>query len=106
MSAARSVTRAFLDRKIFGDIMKAKSWKQVVRVADLADNQKLEATCKTCGHTHYLTKALICVSEEREFLFIDEVERETVCRARGCRGRVRLAMVRLDEMSGFVGGLA
>ncbi len=106
MSAARSVTPAFHRPKIFGDIMKAKSWKQVVRVADLADNQKLEATCKTCGHVHYLTKALICVSEEREFLFIDEIERETICRARGCRGQVRLAMVRLDEMSGFIGGLA
>lgn len=36
-----------------------------------------------------------------EFLYIDEMEAETVCRA-----RVRLSMVRLDEMSGFVGGLA
>lgn len=82
MSAVRSVIRTFHRPKIFGDIMKAKSLKQVVRVADLADNQKLEATCKKCGHVHYLTKALIFVSEEREFLFIDEVGHETVCRAR------------------------
>lgn len=55
---------------------------------------------------HYLTREAICTSPEREFLYIDELERETVCRARGCRGPVRLSMVRLDELSGFVGGLA
>ena len=81
-------------------------WKQNVRISDLSDTQKLEASCITCGRVHYLTKAIVCVSPEREFLFIDELERETVCRARGCRGRVRLAMVRHDELSGFVGGMA
>lgn len=83
-----------------------KSWKQNIRVGDLADNQKLEAVCRRCGHVHYLTRTIICTSPEREFLYIDELEAETVCKARGCRGHVRLSMVRLDEMSGFVGGLA
>lgn len=83
-----------------------KSWKQNICVGDLADHQKLEARCRKCGHVHYLTRASVCVSPEREFLYIDELERETFCRARGCRGAVRLSMVRLDEMSGFVGGLA
>lgn len=82
------------------------SWKHKIRVGDLADSQKLEARCRKCGHIHYLTREAICTSPEREFLYIDELERETVCRARGCRGPVRLSMVRLDEMSGFVGGLA
>ncbi len=81
-------------------------WKENVRVRDLGDNQKLEARCRKCGHVHYLTRDAICISPEREFLYIDEVERETICRARGCRGSVRLSMVRLDELSGFVGGLA
>lgn len=64
------------------DIMKAKSWKQVVRVADLSDNQKLDATCKTCGHVHYLTKALICVSEERDFCSLTRLN------GKPCAGRV------------------
>lgn len=83
-----------------------RSWKQNIRVGDLADNQKLEARCRKCGHTHYLTRAIVCTSPESEFLDIDELERNTVCRARGCRGAVRLSMARLDELSGFVGGMA
>lgn len=82
------------------------SWKQNVQVRDLDPGQRIEATCRVCGHVHYLTRALICTSPEREFLYLDEVERETVCRARGCRGAVRLAMVRERDTSAFVGGLA
>lgn len=81
-------------------------WKQNVRVSDLADNEKLELTCKVCGHVRYLTRPMICTVPARAFLFIDEVEKKAKCRARGCKGPVRIAMVRLDEMSGFVGGLA
>ncbi|WP_035725781.1 hypothetical protein [Fodinicurvata fenggangensis] len=81
-------------------------WKENIRVGDLADEQKLEARCRKCGHSHYLTRALICVSPEREFLSIAELEQETLCKARGCRGRVRLSLVRQDDLSGFVGGLA
>lgn len=82
------------------------SWKEHVQVRDLDPAQRLEVTCKNCGHVHYLTREMICVSPEREFLYLDEVERQTMCRARGCRGAVRLAMVRKGDTSAFVGGLA
>ena len=58
---------------------------------------------RSCPLSH---RAIVCTSPEREFLNIDELERETVCRARGCHDAVRLSMVRLDELTGFVGGLA
>lgn len=69
------------------------SWKYEIQVRDLDPDQKLEITCKSCGHVHYVTQKLICNSPEREFLYLDEIEKETVCKARGCRGAVRLAMV-------------
>lgn len=81
-------------------------WKSQIQVRDLDDNQRLEITCRQCGHVHYLTRSMICVSPEREFLYLDEVEAETICRARGCRGRVRMAMQSQSATSGFVGGLA
>ena len=82
------------------------NWQTNLQVRDLDETQRLEMTCKSCGHVHYLTKHLLTKSLEREFLYLDEVERETICRARGCRGAVRLALVRSGETSGFVGGLA
>jgi hypothetical protein len=52
---------------------------------------------------HYLTKAAL---HGREQEFIDEIQKTERCRARGCGGTVRISLVRLDEMSGFVGGMA
>ncbi len=77
-----------------------------MQVRDLDPNQRLEMTCMICGHVHYLTPSIVKASPEREFLYLDELEAETVCRARGCRGRVRLALPRKGDTSGFVGGLA
>lgn len=82
------------------------SWKDSLQVRDLDPGQKLEMRCRRCGHVHYLTREILCISPEREFLFLDEVEKETVCRARGCRGPVRLALVHSGQTTGFVGGLA
>lgn len=82
------------------------TWKRNLQVGDLDVGQRLEMTCMICGHVHYLTPQVVKASPEREFLYLDELEAETVCRARGCRGRVRLALARKDDTSGFVGGLA
>ncbi len=81
------------------------NWKTSLQVRDLEPSQRLEVTCKVCGHVHYLTHQQIMQTPEREFLYLDEVEKATVCRARGCRGTVRLAIVRPGETSGFVGGM-
>jgi hypothetical protein len=43
---------------------------------------------------------------ERAFLYLDEVERETICKARKCYGKVRIAIIRKGAASGFVGGMA
>lgn len=82
------------------------NWKTELQLRDLEPGQRLEMTCKTCGHIHHLTPAVIMASPEREFLYLDEVERETYCKARRCLDQVRMSLIRKDAASGFVGGLA
>ena len=82
------------------------NWKTNYRVSDLSDTQKLEMICKKCSRLAYINKATICTAKGREQLYLDEIEKRARCKARGCKGQMRMAMVRLDEMSGFVGGLA
>ena len=82
------------------------NWKTNLRVNDLEHNQRLEVTCRVCGHVHYLTRKLIGTTPLREQLFLDEVESRTMCKARRCRGAVRIALMRNREASAFVGGLA
>ena len=82
------------------------NWKTNYRVSDLSDTQKLEMICKKCSRLVYINKATICTAKGREQLYLDEIERRARCKARGCKGQMRMAMVRLDEMSGFTGGLA
>ncbi|MCO7729077.1 hypothetical protein NJB93_21265 [Brucella intermedia] len=93
------------------------SWKATLKVGDLADSQKLELVCRKCGRVTYTNKAMICESVKRSQkgcddaidpaqLYLDQIEAKASCRARGCKGQMRMSMVRLQEMSGFVGGLA
>ena len=82
------------------------NWKTKYRVSDLPDTQKLEMICKKCSRLVYINKATICTAKGREQLYLDEIEKRARCKARGCKGQMRMAMVRLDEMSGFTGGLA
>lgn len=82
------------------------NWKTNYRVSDLSDTQKLEMICRKCSRLVYINKATICTAKGREQLYLDEIEKRARCKARGCKGQMRMAMVRLDEMSGFTGGLA
>ena len=82
------------------------SWKDTLQLGDLDPDQRLEMTCKRCGHVHYLTPATLIAARGRATLYLDEVERRTLCKARGCKGAVRLALSRKGDTSGFVGGMA
>ena len=82
------------------------SWKDTLQLRDLDPAQRLELTCKACGHVHYLTASTAITSPKHGRLTLSEIERLSVCKARGCKGRVRMALVRKGDASGFVGGLA
>lgn len=62
-------------------------------------------TCKRCGHVHYLTSDMVMVAGGRMTLYLDEIESRARCRARGCKGAVRMALSRKGDTSGFVGGM-
>ena len=82
------------------------NWKRELQLHDIAADQRIEATCKRCGHTHYVDMAVLLSRTELQFIYIDELERMSVCKARHCGGSVRLALVHDRDTEGFVGGLA
>lgn len=82
------------------------NWKTSIQLRDLAPDDRLEMTCKQCGHVHYMTAQTIAAVRGASNLYLDEIERQSACKSYGCWGRVRLALVRKGDTSGFVGGLA
>lgn len=82
------------------------SWKDRIQVLDLDPDERLQATCKKCGHLHYLTRDMLMRVKDAQYLYISQVEQRTSCKMHGCWGRVRIAKVRKGDASAFVGGLA
>ncbi|MEO0384196.1 MAG: hypothetical protein AAF234_11660 [Pseudomonadota bacterium] len=82
------------------------SWKSNIQLRDLADNQRLEFTCKKCGHTRYLKATDLLDVTGAMYLYLDEVESRARCNQRGCGGQGRLALEQSSLSSGFIGGMA
>ena len=82
------------------------NWKRELQLRDIGRDQRIEATCKRCGHTHYVDTAALIRQPELQFNYMDELERMTVCKARHCGGAVRFAFVHDRETEGFSGCLA
>lgn len=82
------------------------NWKRELQLRDIDPDQHLEATCKRCGHTHYVDTAALMRQPGMQFNYMDELERMTLCKARHCGGAIRLALVHDRDTEGFVGGLA
>ncbi len=82
------------------------TWKHDIQLGDLDGEQKIELTCRRCGHSRYERVSDLL---ERETMtpqaYLDEVEARLACRRRGCRGGVRITLAEGGETSGFVGGL-
>ncbi len=82
------------------------NWKSDLQLRDIAANQRIEATCRRCGHTHYVDAEALLRQGELLFIYMDELEAMIMCKARHCRGAVRIALVHEGDTEGFVGGLA
>jgi hypothetical protein len=82
------------------------NWKSAIQVRDLALDDRLELTCRKCGHLRYLTGKALQARKGAAMLYLDEVEARARCTQRGCGGPMRIALPPTGETSGFVGGIA
>lgn len=82
------------------------NWKTDIQLIDIDLTQRIEATCKQCNHTHYVDVANLIKQPEMQFIYMDELEAMTICKARLCPGHIRLALVHDRDTEGFVGGMA
>lgn len=82
------------------------NWKTGLQVLDLEAEDRLELTCRTCGHLRYLTGKALHARKGAAMLYLNEVEARARCTQRGCNGRMRMALPPTGETSGFVGGIA
>ncbi len=81
------------------------NWQREIQLTDLDPGQKLEVTCKQCGHSRYEDPALLIKNYGLYFTYIDEVAKYLVCHRWNCKGAVRVALSAEAETEGFVGGL-
>lgn len=81
------------------------NWKTKIKVDDLGDSDKLEMQCRKCGKVRYLTKALLLERSAGQY-YLDHIELYAQCRVFGCKGKMRMALIRQHKISAFIGGLA
>ncbi len=82
------------------------NWKTDLRATDLGDDVRLELSCRRCGAVRFLSPAEILARRGASQLYLDQIEARARCRQRGCKGAMRMALIRKGEASGFVGGIA
>lgn len=80
------------------------SWKTKIQLSDLAHNERIEITCKSCGYSWYAFNSSALLIRMRQF-YLDEYEAAVRCRQRGCGSKVRIALSNETETEGFQGGL-
>lgn len=82
------------------------SWLSDTSLRDLSETQALEATCPRCLHVWIQTATALLLKVDHRDVYLDEVADNLACKRPGCRHvGVRLALVRTDDTSGFVGGM-
>lgn len=82
------------------------SWLTDMSLTDLDESQLLEANCVRCLHTWLQSPTHLLIKVDHRDVYLDEVATHLACPRPGCRHvGVRLALVRNDDTSGFVGGM-
>jgi hypothetical protein len=82
------------------------TWLDDMRLRDIDDSAVLEATCRRCLHTWLQSPLQLLLKVDHRNVTLAEVARDLACVRPGCRhAGVRLALLRRDETSAFVGGM-
>ncbi|MEZ5877942.1 MAG: hypothetical protein R3D43_09405 [Tepidamorphaceae bacterium] len=76
------------------------------QIRDLAENQRLEATCKRCGNVHYIDLPRLQAEASLAFPSISINWKRRPHAGREGAGQVRLSLIFDGDTKGFVGGLA
>ena len=82
------------------------TWLEDTKLRDLDDSLVIEATCRRCLHTWLQSPVQLLLKVDHRDVNLDEVSRHLSCTRFGCRhSGVRIALLRNDDTSGFVGGM-
>lgn len=80
-------------------------WKTKLTVNDIDETDRLELLCRKCGQVRYLTRDKL-IERMAGQLYLDQIEARARCRVFGCKGQMRMALVRAHKISAFIGGMA
>jgi hypothetical protein len=82
------------------------TWLEDTALRDLDDSVVIEATCLRCLHVWLQSPVQLLIKVDHRDVYLDEVARNLACPRPGCRYvGVRLALIKPEDTSGFVGGM-
>jgi len=82
------------------------SWQEDTALRDLDESTIIEATCIRCLHVWLQSPLQLLLKVLHRDVKMDEVAKNLACPKSGCRHvGVRIALIRNQETSGFVGGM-
>lgn len=82
------------------------SWLHDMSRRDLDEGQGIEATCIRCLHVWIQSPLQLLLKVDHRDVYLDKVAKNLACPRSACRHvGVRLALIRMDDTSGFVGGM-
>jgi hypothetical protein len=82
------------------------TWLEDTKLRDLDDSVLIEATCFRCLHVWLQSPVQLLIKVDHRDVHLDEVAHNLACPKRDCRHvGVRLALIKSEDTSGFVGGM-
>ena len=82
------------------------TWLEDTALRDLDENVLIEATCMRCLHVWIQSPVQLLIKVLHRDVYLDEVAKHLACPKQRCRHvGTRLALIKNEETSGFVGGM-